>query len=130
MANTITEQTIVDGDRVTVIKYYIDADTAAEYTDEVLYDASASASAFTNNALRSIIYQLDGFSAKLSWDATTNVDIMTLDQDLQEEVNFAEFGGIVNNAGTGRTGDILLTTTGLGVGDKGYIILHLHQRGA
>lgn len=108
------------------------------FTDEVLYDASASDSQNTKNRLDGIIYQLDGFAAHLDWDATSNVSIMTLDESLQEEVNMSSykastnpaFGGIPNNAGTGRTGDILITTTGMEVGDAGYIILTIKQRGA
>lgn len=129
MPNTITTQVLVDGDRVTRIKYFITGDGSGEETNTVLYDASTSANQSTNNALRGITYQLNGFSARLDWDATANVKLITLDSDLQEVVDYSEFGGIINNATTGRTGDILITTTGLGAADEGYIVLSLNQRG-
>ena len=129
MANVITEQVIVDGPKNTIVKFFIVGDGSGEETNLVLYDASAYSTGSTNNRLRKISYNLNGFDAVLYWDATANVPIISLDQDLQEEVDFFKYGAsLINNAGAGKTGDILLTTTGLGAGDKGYIILHINQR--
>ncbi len=100
------------------------------FTKAVLYDASSSNSQSTENKIRRIDYQFNGFSATLYWDATTDVPIITLDQDLQETVDYSEYGGLINNGGIGQTGDILITTENATVGSNGYIILYLNQRGA
>lgn len=132
MANAITTQVINDGQRNVVIKVTIVGDGSGEETKTVLFDASAYTPATTNNNLRRITYLLNGFDAVLYWDATTDVVLMPLDQDLQEDVDFTgentRYGGIPNNGGAGRTGDILITTTGLGSGDVGYIVLHLNKK--
>lgn len=126
MANTITPQTIVDGEKALTIKLQITADTTAEYSDEQVVDVSA----FNSDDMKIMEIEaiLDGFSVTLAWDATANVDILTLTQQSQH-LNFRKFGGLINNAGSGKTGDILLSTSGLGAGDSGTIILSLAKRG-
>lgn len=129
MPNTIQTQVIVDGIRDTIIKIYILGDGSPDEVNTVIFDASAYRTQSTDNKLREICYQLNGFEATLYWGATANVPIITLEQDIQEEVDYFPLGGgLVNNATTGRTGDILITTKGLDDGDDGYIILYLNQR--
>ena len=133
MAHTIQTQVIVDGPRDTIIKVYLASDgTSGELTNYVLFDASAYSTQSTDNALIEIKYNLNGFDAFLEWDATTDVPIMTLDKDLQEEVSFwchGVYPGIPNNGGAGRSGDILINTTGFATGtSKGYIWLHIRQK--
>lgn len=123
----LTTQVIVDGKRNSIIKVFITG--IADISKGVLYDASAYTPAVTENKLREIAYQLNGFSATLYWDATIDVPLITLDQDLQEEVDYFRYGGgLVNNGGAGRTGDILITTKGLVAGKEGYIILYINKR--
>jgi len=131
MAHTVTSQTLVDGSRNTIIKVNIkgDALTATELVDYVIYDASASESAATSNKLMEIEFCLNGFSAELFWDATSNVPLISLDKDISEDKEYWSFGGLINNAGSGKTGDILITTTGLAsTANDGYIIFYLKQR--
>ena len=53
------------------------------------------------------------------------VDITAGDSDQ----DFTVEGGLVNNAGAGKTGDIMLTTRGIGV-EEGTIVLHMKKRDA
>ncbi len=46
----------------------------------------------------------------VAWDATANVTFLNLTVG-QEEWDFRAEGGINNNAGTGRTGDVIITPT-------------------
>ena len=64
-------------------------------------------------------------SVKLLWDATTDTICWDLNSDYTTDEDFTEFGGIVNTAGTGKTGDIKLTTTGHSSGDSYVIVLTL-----
>lgn len=130
MPNAITSQTLVDGPRNTIVKITIVGDGSGEETNTVLFDASSYGYGSTNNKLMRIQYLLNGFDAVLYWDATANVVIKPLDQDIEEDSDFSDAGGIINNGGTGRTGDILISTNGLGSGDEGYIVLYIKQRGA
>ena len=70
---------------------------------------------------------LTGFSAELLWDATANVSITDLTADDDLDMTFKQFGGLINNSTTGKTGDIVFTTVGLGLGDTGTIVLEMQK---
>lgn len=132
MANTITKQTIIDGSKYLVVKLHIEGDGSGEETNLVLVDASTYSPAFTNNSIIGVHSTLSGFTADLLWDATANVPIINI-PDYEYNLNGPQigwFGGLPNNAGAGRTGDILLTTTGLGANDHGTIILEIKKKPA
>ena len=131
MANTITKQTIVDGSKRLIVKIHILGDGSGEETTTVLIDASSYTPAFTNEALYSVHSNLNGFTAELIWDATANVPLLHL-ADYEADWLQTETGGvsIPNNAGAGKTGDILLTTTGLGAGDQGSIVIDIKKKPA
>lgn len=127
MANSITKQTIIDGSRILIVKIHIHGDGTGEETGTILIDASSYSPAFTSGRMRLIHTALVGFTAELLFDATADVHAMSL---VDYEGHYAHdemdtFGGIPNNAGAGRTGDILINTTGLGAGDHGTIILEI-----
>jgi hypothetical protein len=128
----VSTQVILDGQHTTVIKVTIKGDAGGELTNAVIFDASAYTPATTNNRLRGIKYLFNGFSGTLFWDATTPVILIELDDSLQEEIDFTDvdgrYGGIPNNGGVGRTGDILLSTTGLDNGEIGYLILYVTKK--
>lgn len=128
MAGTITVQTIIDGSRNAVIKATIGGD--ADISNGVVWDASTHVGANTHDKLMKVEYGFSGFSAKLLWDATVNVDLITLPDTHLETQCYEFFGGLVNNASTGKTGDILITTSGLTSGDKGHIILYIKKKDA
>lgn len=123
---TLTLQTIVNGERNVVIKGHI-VGTAVELTNELFVDASALGA--TDLKLTRVIAELDGFSAILLWDATANVEITQLVNDQEIDQDYESFGGLINNSGAGKTGDVLITTVGAAVGTDGTVILHLKKRG-
>lgn len=128
MANTVAKQTILDGPRNAVIKVFLASDGAAgELTDEVVVDVSALYGAPAKVHLTRVMHAFRGFDALLEWDATTDKGIMTLTPESGvSEADFRDFGGIPNDAGTGVTGDILLTTTGFTAsGDTGWLLLEV-----
>jgi hypothetical protein len=59
------------------------------------------------------------------WDASTDILCMTLGADQFFTFDFSRFSGLTNNAGSGKTGDVLFTTIGANAGDKYTIILEL-----
>lgn len=131
MANTITKQTIVDGSKWLIVKCHVSGDGSGEETNTVLIDASTYNPAFTNGALSLLHANLTGFTCTLYWDATANVPIMNI-PDYEVHLSENEMGhlsgGIPNNAGAGKTGDILVSTSGLGAGDQGTIILKIKKK--
>ena len=63
-------------------------------------------------------------SVKLLWDATTDVEAIHL-KDTQGEFDFSSFGGLKNNSGSGKTGDIMFTTVGHSNTDFYWVVLEM-----
>jgi hypothetical protein len=119
MAFTITKQELTRSTGRVVLKVYIDG--AADGTAQLLNVATGDFG--TKPSLMAVKGSLNGFNAVLLWDATTDVPIISLEGDKSFHHDFSQYGGIVDNGGAGRTGDILITTTGIATTDSGFIIL-------
>lgn len=133
MANTIATQVLEDGPRNSIIKVTITSDASGEITNGVIYDASAYQNDQLNTKLMRIKYHLNGFSGTLFWNANTPVQMMNLTQDHPDDMNYFDVGGLINNASTGKNGDILLTTQGLAAapaGTMGEIVLYVKKKRA
>lgn len=127
MANAITLQTLQDSERNLVVKAVIVGDgVEGEYADELLIDVSAYTGSISTVKIRKIWACLNGFSATLEWDATTNVNILTIPDGDEFDQDYRRVGGLPNNAGVGVTGDILIDTAGLGA-EEGTIILWMQK---
>jgi hypothetical protein len=129
MANSITKQTLHDGRKNLIVKIDILGDGSGEESATTLIDASSYNPAFTDCTLVRYHANLVGFTARLLWDATTDVPLCSIpdyEGHLAHDESYA-YNGIPNNAGTGKTGDINITTYGLGANDHGTIILELRK---
>lgn len=124
MANTITKKTLLDGDRNLVVAIHISGDNSGDETAYNLVDVSAYSA--TEVKIMEIISNFAGFSAVLRWDATADVEAITLVDGVSYHDWRAE-GGLINNAGSGKTGDLLMATSGLGSED-GTLILKMKKR--
>ncbi|KKN77960.1 hypothetical protein LCGC14_0355250 [marine sediment metagenome] len=129
MPNTITSQTINDGERNLIVKVKITGDGSGDESDTILVNVSEFAGSFTEVSILRVLPTLNGFSATLSWDADTNVKAMDLLDGDPTPICYKAFGGLINDAGNGKTGDILLTTLSLNSGDEGTIVLEMKKRG-
>jgi hypothetical protein len=119
MAATATQQIIHNGARNLVLKYTI-AGTSGDASAVKLVDISALDANLGVYDLRldKASWSLTGFSCKLAWDATTDVDLLELTNGWGK-VDFTSVGGIPNNAGAGITGDVMFTTTGYEASGEG-----------
>lgn len=130
MPNAIALQTLEDGPHRSVIKINITGDASGDETAAVVVDVSALSgkpryAAPAEVRIMVVTANLGSFDAQLNWDAST--DLMAVAIASGSTVSdFRPVGGLVNNAGTGKTGDILLSTTGLG-SEKGTIVLELKK---
>jgi hypothetical protein len=122
MADLVTSQTLFDGVRNTVMKFTNTSDGTGEAA-VLKVDVSALNGAPTRIKIERIRYSVAGMVVRLLWDATTDVTIVDLQGD--GVLDCAGFGGLYNNAGTGVTGDILLTTVGHTSGDSYSLILEM-----
>lgn len=104
-------QTLIDGPRNLVVKAY----GTGAVTAETIVDVSTYVPACTKVRIMKVTWRSDAtlLGGILLWDATADVVAMNCAAG-GETLDFTGFGGLVNNAGAGVTGDIQLTTTGTG----------------
>lgn len=91
-------------------RYVIKVDGTSTDAAALLVDVSALLVPCNAVALESIIYDvLVGCAVELLWDATTDVSLFKM-HGLSDDFCFDP--PLPNNAGAGKTGDVMLTTTG------------------
>ena len=124
MAITVAKQVLVDGSRNIVVKLHLVSGAASDVSDQELLDISDFSATPALVKIMGIDTGSSDMDIDLIWDATSNVDIMTL--PIGEDVyDFTSFGGLINNAGAAVTGDILFSTRGAAGDSEATIILYL-----
>jgi len=123
---------LMDSDRVAIIQLTNTSDgtgeAAVKKIDVSALSDSSTGQACTGVRLAKIVYSTFGMSVKLLWDATTDTICWDLNADYTTDEDFTEFGGIRNTAASGgKTGDIMLTTTGHSDGDSYVIVLTVYK---
>tara|TARA_R100000664_G_C2701346_1_gene101543 strand:+ start:105 stop:506 length:402 start_codon:yes stop_codon:yes gene_type:complete len=131
MADTVTSQTIQDGEKIAVLKFTNVSDGTGESAVKKV-DVSALASnnqgkSCTSVSVARIYWATRGMGVNLEFDASTNVLLTGLPSDSTGDEYYDLFTGIPNNAGSGVTGDIDFTTVGHSSGDTYSIILVLNK---
>ena len=131
MADTVTSQTIQDGERVAVFKFTNVSDctgeSAVKKVDVSALNANKAGESCTCVSIARIYWACVGMRVNIEFDATTNVLAMPLPADSTGDEYYDLFSGIPNNAGSGVTGDIDFTTVGHSSGDAYSIILVLNK---
>jgi len=131
MADAVTSQTIHDGDRKVVMKFTNISDgtgeSAVAKVDVSALSALPDGTACSGVTIEEIWWQCIGMKVSLFWDATSNVIIMQLGENQSGHHDYREFGGLTNNSGSGKTGDILFTTVGHSSADTYSIILSMRK---
>ena len=126
MAITVTKQVIIDGSKNAIVKLHLVSGAAADVVAQSLLDVSTLDGAPATVRILGIESSSSDMDIDLHWDATTDVDIMTL--PVGEDVyDFSRFGGLPNNAGAGITGDIMFSTRGAAADSEATIILDLKK---
>ena len=136
MADTVTSQTIVDTPHKLVMKFTNTSDgtgeSAVTKVDVSSFTAGeggphsdTSAATCTEVRIDKIWARCNGMSVNVLWDATSDVQAIYLADGGPEHWDFSEFGGLVNNAGSGKTGDIQFTTVGHANTETYWIILEM-----
>lgn len=129
MANTITKTVLEDSVRNLVVLVNIAGDGSGDESKTLLIDRSTYA---PTDGLKLVVVEiagtLAGFTGKLEFDATTDLQIAALPDGNPFRYNWDDVGGIASpRAGAGYNGDILLTTTGLGSGERGTFTLTMRK---
>jgi hypothetical protein len=128
MADAVGTQILVDDTRRAVFKFTNISDGTGE-TGVVKIDVSTLApyqgAACTGVSIQTVDAITVGMALNLLWDASTDVFIFGLGENDFFSFDFSRFGGLTNNSGAGKTGDVLFTTVGATAGDKYTIIMEV-----
>jgi len=127
MADNVTSQTILDGERLFIAKYTNISDgtgeTAVVKVDVSTLNPSASGNACNGVKINKIWMAAHGMEVRILWDADVNLLAWQVTSNGPYLMDFSSFGGISNNSGTGRNGDIAFSTHDASAGDTYTIIL-------
>jgi hypothetical protein len=129
MADVVATQTLFDGERMAIMKFTDISDGTGE-TKVTKVDVSTLIPNSFNLACNGVtitkIHALThGLIVDMYWDATTDVLITTIPQNTMYSMDLTQFGGLWNNAGAGKTGDIQFSTHDASAGDRYTIILEM-----
>ena len=129
MADTVTSQTIIDGAKTAIVKFTNESDGTGEASvkkvDVSALSTNGAGDTCTSVTIKRIYWACRGMGVDIEFDASTNVLAICLPADSTGDEEYDTFGGIPNNAGSGKTGDIDFTTVSASSGDAYSIILVL-----
>lgn len=127
MADAVTSQTILDGERLLIVKFTNISDgtgeSAALKIDVSALNPNAFGLACNGVKINRLWAQTDGMGVDILWDADTDLICETVPQNQFYLMDYSSFGGLPNNAGTGKTGDVRFSTVGAASGDRYTITL-------
>lgn len=130
MADAVATQILFDGARVAVMKFTNVSDGTGE-SNVVKVDVSALSSYQGQPCVQVDIERVyastHGMGVDVKWDANTDVLAFTIPQNTMQFWDLSEFGGLTNNSGAGKTGDVLFSTYDSSNGDRYTIILYLRK---
>jgi len=129
MADAVTSQTLFDGERVAIMKFTNISDgtgeTAVTKVDVSSLASSGAGKACTGVIVNKITSLCHGMEVRMFWDATTDVPFFLTTVNTNFENDFAKIGGITNNSGTGKNGNIVFTTSDASAGDTYTVVLEM-----
>ena len=131
MADAIATQTLFDGSKRVIQKFTNISDGSGESAVK-----KVDVSALVNNSdgdpctgvvIERIWWQCIGMKVQILWDASTDLLCIELGENQSGNKDYTGFGGLTNNSGSGKTGDIMFTTVGHTSADTYTIILEMRK---
>lgn len=132
MANTVTSQTLVDDEDRVVVKFTNQSDgtaeTALKKVDVSTFNASGLGLGNCSGVIiEKIVADISGMTVKMLWDATADTLCFTVSESGTWDFRHDGVKGIENDAGAGKTGDLMFTTIGHTSGDYYSIVLYMRK---
>jgi hypothetical protein len=129
MADAVTSQTLLDGERLAIMKFTNISDgtgeTAVTKVTASSLTASNSGKACTGVVVNKITAVCHGMEVRMYWDATTDVPFFLSNVNSNYTNDFSNFGGITNNSGAGKNGNIVFSTSDASAGDTYMVVLEM-----
>ena len=132
MADAVTSQTLVDGPGHVVMKFTNVSDgtgeSAVTKVDVSALQPNQNGLPCTGVEIERIWWQCIGMKVKILWDASTDQICIELGENQSGSHDYTIFGGLTNNAGSGKTGDVNFTTVGHTSADTYTIVLYMRKK--
>lgn len=129
MADAVTSQTLMDGERLAIMKFTNISDGTGETAVTKVTVSSLATSgmgkACTGVIVNKITSVCHGMEVRMYWDATTDVPFFLCTVNTNYMNDFSDFGGITNNSGAGKTGNIAFSTSDQTAGDTYTVVLEM-----
>jgi hypothetical protein len=129
MADAVASQTLLDGERVAIMKFTNTSDGTGETNVVKVNPASLAPSAAGGACNRVTITKITalthGMEVQMKWKANTPVVIETIPQNNAYQQDYSAIGGLTNNAGAGIDGAITFTTLDATSGDTYTVVLEM-----
>jgi len=129
MADAVTSQTLLDGERLAIMKFTNISDgtgeTAVTKVNVSALTSSNSGKACTGVTVTKITSVCHGMEVRMLWDATADVPFFLSTINTNYENDFSKIGGITNNSGAGKNGNIVFTTSDQTAGDTYTVVLEM-----
>lgn len=126
MADTVSTRILEQGERNLIVQLTNLSDGTGE-TGVVKVDASTLSPIPDDLVIDWVQWDISGMNVQIDWDATANVTALLLGAG-QGVQDYRIFGGVSNNAGAGKTGDMLVTTIGAAANASYNITLGLRKK--
>jgi len=129
MADAVATQILFDGERTAIMKFTNISDGTGETKVTKVDVSTLTPSSFDKACdgvtITKIHAMTHGMEVDMYWDATTDVFITSVPQQQMYSMDLTQFGGLWNNAGAGKNGDVLFSTRDASAGDTYMIILEM-----
>jgi len=129
MADAVTSQTLLDGERLAIMKFTNISDgtgetavTKVNVADLARNNAGLACTSVTVTKITSVCH---GMEVRMYWDATTDVPFFLGTINTNYENDFSKINGITNNSGTGKNGNIVFSTADASSGDTYTVVLEM-----
>jgi hypothetical protein len=129
MADAVTSQTLLDGERLAIMKFTNISDgtgeSAVTKVNVSTLASSGSGKACTGVSVSKITAVCHGMEVRMYWDANADVPFFLSNVNSNYTNDFSSFGGITNNASTGKNGNIVFSTSDASSGDTYTVVLEM-----
>lgn len=127
MADAVSSQTILDGERLFIGKFTNLSDGTGESAvvkiDVSTLSRNANGNACNGVKINKIWSTTHGMQVRILFDATTDTFAWIIPQNSNYLMDFSTFGGLPSNAGAGVTGDVSFTTQDATAGDSYAVVI-------
>ena len=129
MADAVTSQTLMDGERLAIMKFTNISDgtgeSAVTKVNVSALNPNSWGKACNGVTVTKITSVCHGMEVRMYWDASTDVPFFLSTINTNYENDFSNIGGIPNNSGTGKNGNIVFSTADATAGDTYTVVLEM-----